>query len=190
MKHVLRVKIEGQTFQLSKTRAGKIKNLCGKWIVHFFKDSSEISRQMKIFVKRPTNVRLYAYEFFAVIVLLVNIDFTISIFSKYLSLSLACFSKNAQKLSKLFLDRPMSALNTSIFWVEYVAKYGNVLQSPAINLYWWQRNLLDVYVFILAVIITALCIVLFILRKLKNLLFGSPVCAKKNSAVIKSKKNK
>ncbi|XP_050462109.1 UDP-glucosyltransferase 2-like [Cataglyphis hispanica] len=100
------------------------------------------------------------------------------------------YRENAQKLSKLFLDRPMSALNTSIFWVEYVAKYGNVLQSPAIKLYWWQRNLLDVYAFILAVIITALCIVLFILRKLKNLLFGSPVCAKKNSAAIKSKKNK
>lgn len=109
--------------------------------------------------------------------------------SKCLSLSLARFSENVQKLSKLFLHRPTSPLNTSIFWVEYVAKYGNVLQSPAINLYWWQRNLLDVYGFILAVIITALGVVLFVLRKLKNLLFGSRVCAK-DSAAIKSKKNK
>jgi len=100
------------------------------------------------------------------------------------------YRENVQKLSKLFLDRPTSPLNTSIFWVEYVAKYGNVLQSPAINLYWWQRNLLDVYGFILAVIVTALGVVLFVLRKLKNLLFGSRVCAKKDSAAIKSKKNK
>ncbi|XP_072749985.1 UDP-glucosyltransferase 2 [Anoplolepis gracilipes] len=100
------------------------------------------------------------------------------------------YRENAQKLSKLFLDRPVTALNTSIFWVEYVAKYGNVLQSPAIKLYWWQRHLLDVYAFILAVIVTALCIVLYVLRKLKNLLFGSSVCAKKDSAAIRSKKNK
>ncbi|XP_011266198.2 UDP-glucuronosyltransferase 1-9 [Camponotus floridanus] len=98
------------------------------------------------------------------------------------------YYENAQRLSKLFNDRPMDALNTSIFWVEYIAKYGNVLQSPAIDLYWWQLNLLDVYAFIVAVIIVALFIVLFVLRKLKNLLFGSP--ARKDSAAIKFKKNK
>ncbi|XP_025262697.1 UDP-glucuronosyltransferase 1-3-like [Camponotus floridanus] len=98
------------------------------------------------------------------------------------------YYKNVQRLSKLFVDRPMSALNTSIFWIEYIGKHGNVLQSPAIDLYWWQLNLLDVYAFIVAVIIIALCIVLFVLRKLKNLLFGLP--ARKDSAAIKLKKNK
>lgn len=107
-----------------------------------------------------------------------------------ISLSLTCFSENAQELSKRFLDRPTSAMNTSIFWVEYIAKYGNVLQSPALNLNRWQRNLLDVYAFILAVIVTALGVALFVLCKLKNLLFGSRVCAQKDSATIKSKKNK
>lgn len=119
----------------------------------------------------------------------------IAFISKYQSccnafLSLTRFSENAQRLSNLFIDRPIDALNTSIFWIEYIAKYGNVLQSPAIDLYWWQVNLLDVYAFIVAVIIIALCIVLFVLRKLKNLLFGSSACAKKDSAAIKFKKNK
>ncbi|XP_029165274.1 UDP-glucuronosyltransferase 2A3-like [Nylanderia fulva] len=98
------------------------------------------------------------------------------------------YRENAQELSRKFLDRPTSALNTSIFWVEYVAKYGNVLQSPALNLNCWQRNLLDVYAFIFAVVVSALGIVLFVLCKLKNLLFGSR--KKKDSAAAKSKKNK
>jgi len=99
------------------------------------------------------------------------------------------FSENVQKLSKLFLDRPLNALNTSAYWVEYIAKYGNVLQSPAINLYWWQQCLLDVYAFILAVIITVFYVVLFIFRKLKKLLFGLRN-TKKDNIAMKSKKNK
>lgn len=90
----------------------------------------------------------------------------------------------------MFVDRSLSALDTASFWVEYVTKYGNVLQSPALNLYWWQNYLLDVYAFILVVVITVLYIALFILRKLKKLLFGSRTCAKKDNAAIKSKKNK
>ncbi|TGZ54174.1 UDP-glucosyltransferase 2-like isoform X1 [Temnothorax longispinosus] len=100
------------------------------------------------------------------------------------------YRENVKKLSKKFLDRPTSALNTSVFWVEYIAKYGNILQSPALNLYWWQQCLLDVYAFIFVVVITVLYIALFILRKLKNLLFGSHTCAKKDNAAMKSKKNK
>ncbi|EZA57756.1 hypothetical protein DMN91_002716 [Ooceraea biroi] len=98
------------------------------------------------------------------------------------------YRNNMQRLQKLFLDRPMSPLNTSIYWVEYVAKYGNVLQSPALQLYWWQRNLLDVYAFIFVVIATVLYITLYSLRKLKNFLFGSR--ASKNSAAARSKKDK
>lgn len=93
-------------------------------------------------------------------------------------------------MSKMYLERPSSALNTSIFWVEYIAKYGNVLKSPATRLHWWQRNLLDVYAFISLVIIAVLYLALFILRTLKKLLFGSRTCAKKDNVAIKSKKNK
>lgn len=84
----------------------------------------------------------------------------------------------------------MSAMNTSVYWVEYVAKYGNVLQSPALKLHWCQRYLLDIYAFLLVVIVTVLYVVLFILRKFKRLLFGSRVCAKKDNIAMKSKKNK
>ncbi|XP_011867942.1 PREDICTED: UDP-glucuronosyltransferase 3A1-like [Vollenhovia emeryi] len=99
------------------------------------------------------------------------------------------YRENIQTLSKKFLDRPISALDESIFWVEYIGKYGNVIQSPALQLYWWQHCLLDVYALIFVVIITVLYIVLFVLRKLKRLLFGSRT-PKKDNAAMKSKKNK
>ncbi|XP_014479890.1 PREDICTED: UDP-glucuronosyltransferase 2B30-like [Dinoponera quadriceps] len=100
------------------------------------------------------------------------------------------YRENVQYFSKLFVDRPLSPLDTAIFWVEYIKKYGNFLQSPAMQLYWWQRHLLDVYAFLLLIVIVVLLVVMFILRKLKRLLFGSHVCTKKDSAAIKAKKNK
>ncbi|TGZ48116.1 UDP-glucuronosyltransferase [Temnothorax longispinosus] len=66
----------------------------------------------------------------------------------------------------------------------------------SINVYYKNAShlllscLLDVYAFIFVVVITVLYIALFILRKLKNLLFGSHTCAKKDNAAMKSKKNK
>lgn len=84
----------------------------------------------------------------------------------------------------------MSAMDTAIYWVEYVAKYGNALQSPAIHLHWWERNLVDVYGFLLIVVVTVLGVVLFVLRRLKKLLFGSRACTKKDRTAIKSKKDK
>lgn len=55
-----------------------------------------------------------------------------------------------RRISQIFRDRPLSALDTAIFWVEYVVRNGkNSLRSPALDLTWWQINLLDVYAVIL-----------------------------------------
>ncbi|XP_011141917.2 UDP-glucuronosyltransferase 2B19 [Harpegnathos saltator] len=98
------------------------------------------------------------------------------------------YRENVQKLSRLFLDRPMSALDTAIYWVEYAVKYGNFLQSPAMRLSWWQRYLLDVYAFLLLVVSAVLLTALFILWKIKRLLPEPHVYAK-DSAAVESKKN-
>ncbi|XP_025987486.1 UDP-glucosyltransferase 2 [Solenopsis invicta] len=100
------------------------------------------------------------------------------------------YSENIRKLSNKFLDRPLSAMDTSVYWIEYIGKYGNVLRSPALDLYWWQRELLDVYAFIFGIMAVGLYVVLFILCKIKKCLCGSRTCAKKDSAAMKSKKNK
>ena len=50
----------------------------------------------------------------------------------------------------LYLDRPMSALDTAVYWVEYVIRHNGAkhMQSQAIHLNWFQYYGLDVYAFI------------------------------------------
>ncbi|XP_051165585.1 UDP-glucosyltransferase 2-like [Leptopilina boulardi] len=93
---------------------------------------------------------------------------------------------NIEKLSKLYKDRPITPQETVSFWVEYVLRHGPVLRSPAVNLSWWQVELLDVYGFILLVLLLALFVILSLIRILIKCIFHS----KSNSEAIRSKKNK
>ncbi|XP_033228015.1 UDP-glucuronosyltransferase 2B31-like [Belonocnema kinseyi] len=64
--------------------------------------------------------------------------------------------------SKLFRDRPMKPVDTATFWVEYVMRNGgDSLRSPAVNLYWWEVALLDVYGFILLSCIALIYLAIF-----------------------------
>ncbi|XP_033210442.1 UDP-glucuronosyltransferase-like [Belonocnema kinseyi] len=60
------------------------------------------------------------------------------------------YREAANYQSRLFRDRPLSATKTATYWIEYILKHGaQSLRSPAIDLYWWQAELLDVYLFLL-----------------------------------------
>ncbi|XP_051166286.1 UDP-glucosyltransferase 2-like [Leptopilina boulardi] len=60
------------------------------------------------------------------------------------------YRESAKYESRLFHDRPMNSTEAVNFWVEYVIRNGpDSLKSPAVNLYWWQHNLLDVYGFLI-----------------------------------------
>ncbi|XP_043264519.1 UDP-glucosyltransferase 2-like [Colletes gigas] len=98
------------------------------------------------------------------------------------------YRDNVKEVSRLFKDRPMSAVDTAVYWVEYVARNGNVLQSPAIYLSWWQLHLFDVYGFVLASIAVLLYVVIRVLRYLKELLFGSKSRSKRKNKSPESKK--
>lgn len=67
-------------------------------------------------------------------------------------------------ISKQFKDRPASALETAIYWVEYVIRYRGAphLRSIAVDLPWYQYYLIDV----IAALITAVLFTFFILYKL------------------------
>uniref|UniRef100_A0A1B0CNS8 Putative udp-glucoronosyl and udp-glucosyl transferase n=1 Tax=Lutzomyia longipalpis TaxID=7200 RepID=A0A1B0CNS8_LUTLO len=56
------------------------------------------------------------------------------------------YRNEIQRMSFLFRDRPMSALDTAIYWTEYVIRHkgANHLKSSLIHLNWFQRNSLDV----------------------------------------------
>lgn len=48
----------------------------------------------------------------------------------------------------------MKPIDTAVFWVEYIARNGkDALKSPSVDLPWWQNSLLDVYGFILAMVL-------------------------------------
>ena len=94
-------------------------------------------------------------------------------------------------MSQLYLDRPSSPINTAIFWIEYVARNGNILKSPAVDLGWWQLELLDIYGFILLVLILSIFIICIILRSLfkfmSNILLSKTTSLQKDAIEIKYK---
>ena len=66
----------------------------------------------------------------------------------------------------------MSPQDTAVFWTEYVIRNGNVLRSPAVNLHWWQLELLDVYGFLLLITLFTIWITILIIKILLNYIFS------------------
>ena len=67
---------------------------------------------------------------------------------------------------ELFLDRPQSAVDTAVWWTEYILKRGRVdyMKPLGIRQTWYQRRLLDVWftLFIVLFVFPLLLIVLVI----------------------------
>lgn len=94
---------------------------------------------------------------------------------------------NYSKLLSM-IDRPMSPQETAVFWVEYIIRHRNVLHSPAINLSWYQVQLLDVYGFIFLVFILVMYLLILIIRGLIKYIFGTK--KRNNKVEFLSKKKK
>lgn len=72
------------------------------------------------------------------------------------------------ELSAKFKDRPMNALDTALFWTEYVLKHGNGtnIASPAIDLDFYQYFLLDV----IGVVLSTLLFLFYSVFQIKKLI--------------------
>jgi glucuronosyltransferase len=72
-----------------------------------------------------------------------------------------------KKLSRAFRDRPQSALDTAIFWTEYVIRHRGAphLRSAAVDLPWYQYMLLDVIMVVTVTIILITSVTILIIRK-------------------------
>ncbi|XP_069682316.1 UDP-glycosyltransferase UGT5-like [Periplaneta americana] len=81
------------------------------------------------------------------------------------------YRENAQSVSRAFLDRPMSPLNTAIFWTEYVLRHKGAphLRSAALDLTWYQYLLIDVILVLLLFAVVFAAIVYLICRSIMNL---------------------
>ncbi|XP_054259226.1 UDP-glycosyltransferase UGT5-like isoform X2 [Macrosteles quadrilineatus] len=84
----------------------------------------------------------------------------------------------AQAVSAQFRDRPMSPLETAVYWTEYVIRHKGAthLRSPAVDMPWYQLWLLDVLLVVCATF-TALLIAVYwmakCITKMVNRLFFS-----------------
>ncbi|OXU19079.1 hypothetical protein TSAR_002795 [Trichomalopsis sarcophagae] len=64
-----------------------------------------------------------------------------------------------------YRDKPMSAMDTAIFWIEYVIRNGpDALKSPALNVSWWQLSLVDLNAFIFLSVILDLTLTFYLSR--------------------------
>ncbi|XP_077978887.1 UDP-glucuronosyltransferase 2C1-like [Glandiceps talaboti] len=65
------------------------------------------------------------------------------------------YKQNAERLSRIHRDRPMSPGDTAAFWIEHVIKHGGQhLRSQAGNLNFVQYYLIDVMLFLILVTLT------------------------------------
>lgn len=76
----------------------------------------------------------------------------------------------AKEISRRFQDRPMSALDTAMFWIEYVIRHkgADFMKNPAMKLSWISYYMLD----ILAIILVVLVVFLYISFKIITLLLN------------------
>jgi glucuronosyltransferase len=87
------------------------------------------------------------------------------------------FRERSLEVSRILKDRPMSAIDTAVWWTEYVLRHDTTHLKP-LNLgqSWIERRLLDVFAFLLLII----CIFSYISVKLFFLFFKC-ICNSKNS---------
>ncbi|XP_069670460.1 UDP-glycosyltransferase UGT5-like [Periplaneta americana] len=85
------------------------------------------------------------------------------------------YRTNAKRLSQLFRDRPQSALDTAIYWTEYVIRHRGAphLRSAALDLTWYQYLLLDVILAIIALLIFLGFIVFYSFKIMLKLVTGN-----------------
>lgn len=83
------------------------------------------------------------------------------------------YRENARRLSRAYRDRPVSPLETAVWWTEHVARGHGLpyLRSEGANLPWYQRHLVDVALFLLIAVLALLCPVCLLA---KVLLSSSP----------------
>lgn len=61
------------------------------------------------------------------------------------------YTENANKISKIFQDKPMKPIDTAVYWVEFVIRNPDApfFKSPTLELGFLASNSLDVYLFLI-----------------------------------------
>lgn len=81
------------------------------------------------------------------------------------------YTENVKQRSKIFHDRPMTPMQTAVYWVEYVIRHNGAphLRVAGAKLPWYKFFMIDVLAVLLAIILA----ILFSIRYLTKLLIGA-----------------
>ncbi|CAG9767342.1 unnamed protein product [Ceutorhynchus assimilis] len=85
------------------------------------------------------------------------------------------YTEAIRKTSELFLDRPMSPLETAIYWVEYVIRHKGAphLKVPGVGIDWYKYYNLDIYAIVLVVVSLFLYGLSFLIKSVIRFIRGS-----------------
>ncbi|PSN46984.1 UDP-glucuronosyltransferase 2B33 [Blattella germanica] len=74
-------------------------------------------------------------------------------------------------MSEIFRDRPQTALESAIFWTEYVIRHGGAehLRPAAVDMPLYQYLLLDVIAFITSILLCFIYIIYLFIKKCLNI---------------------
>lgn len=68
------------------------------------------------------------------------------------------YKKTALKHQALFRDRPMSPVDESVYWIEYILRHGNILKPVSTKMPFYKLYLIDVFAFLGLMLISSLVI--------------------------------
>lgn len=74
------------------------------------------------------------------------------------------YKSKAKEIQARFKDRPIKPLESAMFWIEYVIRHkgADFIKNPALSMSWISSSMLDVYAFLLAILLTTA----YVLKKL------------------------
>jgi len=83
------------------------------------------------------------------------------------------YKENVQQRSKLMHDQPIKPIDSAIYWIEHVIRHKGAphLRSAGLDLYWYQRHLIDIIIFLTLATIVLFAIFYIIIRWLLGTLF-------------------
>ncbi|KAG8039572.1 hypothetical protein G9C98_008215 [Cotesia typhae] len=143
-----------------------------------------------IFRDQFINLHAYEQQKIAIVVKLDNLTADSLTYAVNKILKDPTYNENVKKLSSLFLDRPTSPMDTAIYWVEYTARHGNVLQSPGSELSWWQLYFVDINLFFTICIIFIIYIIRLFFKLLSKIINIRKLNNENSQINYKTKKNK
>jgi len=84
------------------------------------------------------------------------------------------YRENAQRLSRILRDQPLTPLEQAVYWTEYVIRHKGAphLRSSVLDLAWYQYFLLDVIAVLALATVSILLILLLVCRAILKKLFG------------------